>query len=91
MHELADAVQDFRLVGLQVPDEVPPEGVTVDGVLAFEVLRPVFTHDPHARLGQNSHVLEGDVLGGRDDGHSLTGLLANARVIRPHGVRRQGR
>jgi hypothetical protein len=91
MHELTDAVDDLRLVRLQMPDEVPPKGIAVLGVFALEVLCPVLPDDLDTGFGEHGHVRHRDVFGGRDDGHSLTGLVPNARVIRAHGVRRQGR
>ena len=91
VHELADAVHDLRLVRLQVPDEVPPEGVAVDGVLALEILRAVLPHDLDARLGENGHLLERDVLRRRDDRDAGADLGPDPLVGGAHVLRRHAR
>ena len=63
-------------------DEVPAERVAVGRVLLLQVLRAVLAHDLDSSLGQDRHVLQGDVLRGRDDGHVRAHLLAHARVAR---------
>ena len=57
MDELADPVDDLRLAALEVADEVPAEGVAVDGVLGLQVLRAVLADDLDAGLGESGHVL----------------------------------
>ena len=57
MDELAQLVHDLGLVRLQVPDEVPAEGVAVERVLALEVLRAVLPHDLDAGLRERRHLL----------------------------------
>ena len=67
MDELADLVHDLRLAALEVADEVPAERVAVSCVLGLEVLRAVLAHDLDSGLGQDGHVLDGDVLRRGDD------------------------
>jgi hypothetical protein len=57
MDELAQAVHDLDLVGLEPPDEVPAERVSALGVLALEVLRAVLADDLDARFHEHRHVL----------------------------------
>ena len=80
--ELADAVHDLRLAALQMADEVPAERVAVGCVLGLEVLRAVLADDLDSRLGQGGHVVDGDVLRGRDDRHVGADLVADAREAR---------
>ncbi len=80
MHELADLVHDARLVRLQGADEVPAEGIAVQRVLALHVLRPVLTRDRDAGVGEDAHVLRGDVLRRGDDGDARPCLGADGVV-----------
>ena len=57
MHELAQLVHDLDLVRLQVPDEVPAEGVAVERVLALEVLRAVLPTTSTPGFRERAHVL----------------------------------
>ena len=66
MDELARRIQRGRLPALEVADEVPAEGVAVDGVLRREILRAVLADDRDAGLGERRHLLESDVLRRRD-------------------------
>ena len=80
MHELAEAVHDLHLVRLQVPDEVPAEGVAVARVLALEILRSVLAHHLDTGLCEGAQVVRGDVLRRDDDRDVRADLLAYARV-----------
>src|SRR5262249_14392302 len=86
--ELADAVDDLRLVRLQMPDEVPTECVAVLRVLRLEVLRAVLADDVDACVRENAHVGKRHVLRRRDDGHSGTDLRADAFVTLANALRR---
>ena len=56
--ELADPVDDLRLVRLEVADEVPAERVAVDRVLALEVLGAVLADHLDPGFDEHGHVLE---------------------------------
>ena len=88
MHELAERVHDLDLVRLEVPDEVPAEGVAVGRVLALEILRPVLADDLDAGFGERGHLLERDVLRRDDDRHAVAHLVAQAAVTVGDLVRR---
>jgi hypothetical protein len=80
MAELAELAHERRLPALEVPDEVPPEGVGVPRVLYLQVLGAVFAHDLDARVRQCGQVLERDVLGRDDDRDVGADLLTDALV-----------
>src|SRR5262249_8056750 len=78
--ELAEPVDDLDLVRLQMPDEVPPERVAVDGVLPLEVLRPVLAHDLDAGLDEGTHLLDPHVLRRDHSRPRVPSLVANTRI-----------
>ena len=80
MDQLAQRVHDLDLVRLQVPDEVPAEGVAVQRMLLLEVLRAVLPHHLDARIRERRHLLGADVLRRDDDGHAGADVLAHARI-----------
>ena len=71
-------VHDLRLAALQMADEMPAERVAVGCVLGLEVLCAVLAHDVDSGLGQRGHVVDGDVLRGRDDRDVGADLVADA-------------
>ena len=75
-------VHDRAPSALEVADEVPAEGVAVDGVLRLEILRAVLADDLDAGLGERGHVLDGDVLRRRDHRDSRPDLFPSARSAR---------
>ena len=91
MNELADAVDDLRLVRLQVADEVPAKRVSVFRVFRLEVLRAVFADDLDTGLGKHAHFGERHVFRRRDDRHTRADLRAYAGVALAHFVRRDNR
>ena len=82
MHELAQPVDDFHLVRLQVPDEVPAEGVAVERVLPLEILRAVLADDCDSRLRESTQLLGGDVLRRHDHRDRRPDVVADAGVAR---------
>src|SRR5437016_13627303 len=89
MDELADRVHGLRLAALEMPDEVPAEGVAVDRVLRLEILRAVLANDLDSGLGEDRQLLDRDVLRRRDDRDRVADLGADALVTLPNLVRRQ--
>ena len=83
--QLADRVDCTRLVRLEVPDEVPAEGVAVDGVLRDEILCAVFADHLHPGLDERPELGERNVLRRGHDGHVRAGLLAHAEVALADG------
>jgi hypothetical protein len=78
--ELAELAHDGGFAALQVPDEVPAEGVAVAVLLRLQVLRAILAKDLDAGLGQSGQVLERDVLRRGDDRDVRPDLVANALV-----------
>ena len=63
----------------------------VASVLGLQVLRLVLADHLHPGLGKSIHVLDGDVLGGRDDGDPRADLLLEPPEALADPVRRQRR
>ena len=80
MDELAESVHDLHLVRLEMADEVPAKRLAVERMLALEVLRAVLADDLDARFGEDRHLVDRDVLRGRDDRHAFADLVADASV-----------
>src|SRR5207248_3256000 len=86
--ELAQLVDRLRLAALEMPDEVPAEGVAVARVLGLEVLRAVLAHDLDSGLGERAELLDGHVLRRGDDRHLRAQLCADPLVVRADGLSR---
>jgi len=78
--ELTEGAYERRLAALEVPDEVPAEGVAVAVVLRLEVLGAILTHDLDPCLHERRQILERDVLRRDDDRDVRSDLLADALV-----------
>src|SRR5262249_53065560 len=89
--ELADPVDDLDLVRLEVPDEMPAEGVAERGVLPLQILSTVLTDDLDPRLDEDPHVLERNVLGRRPDRLAVSDLAAEMVIRSLHRFRRHVR
>jgi hypothetical protein len=89
--ELAEPVDDLRLVRLQVSDEVPVERVAEVGVLALEVLRAVLADDLDPGFDEDRQVRRCDVLGRGDDRDPFADFASDALVVRADGLRRRSR
>ena len=88
MEELADRVHGLHLAALEMPDEVPAEGVAVDRVLRLEILRAVLAHDLDSGLGEDRQLLDRDVLRRGDDRDGVSDLSPDALVALADLVRR---
>ena len=91
MHELADAIEDLRLVRLHATDEVPAESIAVLRVLPLQVLCAVLPDDCNTGLDECSHVGELDVLRGGDDRDAVSDLAPNALVVPANDLSRRSR
>ena len=77
-----DVRQDLLdLAALELADEVPAQ-LGVRGRLGLELLGAVLAHEREARLGEDAHLLERDVL---DRGQQLDLVRVAAGLLRRHG------
>src|SRR5438309_975284 len=87
---------ELDLAALELPDEIPLKALTMGADLRLEVLCAVLADDADARLGQDVHLLDRDVLGRRAHldrvgvapgmGRGAGDLPADALEVAPHAA-----